>query len=366
MRKELSPARTHLVLEQVELRKRASQKFSAAGRMFFTPRALEQSTDQWVAAHKAERFSPGQPIFDLCCGIGGDLLALSRRGTATGFDRDPLMTTLAAANARVVLGGPQEPDSGSRCPEVCNRDVERLDVAESAAWHIDPDRRPSGRRTTRVELHEPRSDAIARLLEQNPNAAIKLAPAAQMPDGWPQRAELEWISRGGQCRQLVAWFGGLARDAGKRRATVLGASAAARSIVGVDDLEPPLAGAIGSYVFEPDAAVLAAKLGGQLAAEHALVAIAPRVAYWTGERPIRDPALACFVVLEVLPFRVKPVKELLRSLDVGQLEIKKRGVELDPALTRRQLNLAGSQSAALLIARVGKQVTAIVARRVGG
>jgi hypothetical protein len=142
-------------------------------------------------------------------------------------------------------------------------------------------------------------------------------------------------------------------------------AAGPRSIVGLPGEEPPLAERIGRYLFEPDAAVLAAKLERQLAAEHALAAIAPGVAYWTGDRPILDTALDCFAVREVVPFRVPALRAWLRSREIGTLEIKKRGVDLDPARLRRELNLAGPQSATLLVARIGKRVTAILADRVG-
>jgi hypothetical protein len=364
LRNQLSPERTHLVLEQIALRDKAREKFAAAGTMFFALRLLEQATDEIVARYKADRFPHGTRVLDLCCGLGGDLIALARRGSVVGVDRHPLAVLLAEANGR-VLGDERVGGGSSPCQlEVRTRDVEQLDVADCGAWHIDPDRRPRGRRTTWVELHEPGPAAIERLLAQNPSAAIKLSPAAHMPSAWSSAAELEWISRGRECRQLVVWFGGLARDPGLRRATILRVAGPSRSIVGGCGDEPPLADRIGRYVFEPDAAVLAAGLEGTLAAEHSLAAIAPGIAYWTGERAIADAALACFEVREVLPFRLRPLKSLLRARGIGRLEIKKRGVDHDPAELRRQLGLSGPQSATLLLFSRERRVTAILAERI--
>ena len=50
-------------------------KFADAPQMFFTAVGLEQATDEWVAGYKASRFPQGL-VAELCCGIGGDLLAL--------------------------------------------------------------------------------------------------------------------------------------------------------------------------------------------------------------------------------------------------------------------------------------------------
>ena len=68
--------------------------------MYFTPCGLEQATDEKVARYKAARFAGQGLIFDLCSGIGGDLLSLAGAGTVRGFDRDPISATLANANAR--------------------------------------------------------------------------------------------------------------------------------------------------------------------------------------------------------------------------------------------------------------------------
>jgi hypothetical protein len=164
---------------------------------------------------------------------------------------------------------------------------------------------------------------------------------------------------------LVVWFGALTEHAGLRRATVIGHDAAdVRSIVGREDEYVPTAGAIGAYVFEPDAAVLAAHLHGALAAEHALQAVAAGVAYWTGDRPLHDPALAAFAMQEVLPFDARRVKALLRERKIGRLEVKQRGTGLEPATIQRQLRVEGNGTATLLLAKIQGHVVAILAQRV--
>jgi predicted RNA methylase len=364
LRKSLSAVQARLVLEQVELRRRAVVKFPHAGQMFFTRKGLEQSTDFWVAAYKAARFPRAEPAADLCCGIGGDLAALALRGPAVGVDRDPVMALLAKANLQALGGG-----GASASGRVCSAEVRDFSLAEFSAWHIDPDRRPAGRRTTRVELHDPDSAVITRLLTGCSDAAIKLAPAAEFPGIWGGEAEAEWIGRDRQCRQLVVWLGRLARHPGRRCATILthqtgGADVFARTVVGGDAPTVALVSVLGRYVLEPDPAVLAAGLAGTLAAEHRLDALMPDGGYLTGDHAvIDDPALACFEVLESLPFDLKRLKQLLAARDVGPLEIKKRGVAEDPQAIRKRLVLRGTQPAVLLIAPLGSSVTAMVCRR---
>jgi hypothetical protein len=350
LRGRVSRARTHLLLEQVELRRRGEAKFTRAGRMFFTQLGLEQATDEWVAAYKAERFADGGPVADLCCGIGGDLCALAAQGRAVGVDRDPVAAHFAAAN------------SGA---EVHAADALEFDLSDVAALHIDPDRRPGGRRTTSLEFCEPDLAAMEQLLAQMPDAAAKLAPAAKVPDAWAERCELEWISRGRECRQLIAWHGLLAHSPGSRRATVLPAAvgAAPRTITGEADQPIALTNDIESYVFDIDPAVLAAGLKGALAATHGLSVLGARAGYLTGKRPAEDAALSCFAVADVLPLQLRKIAAYLHERAIGQLEIKKRGVDIDPEKLRRDLKLVGDHAATLLITRVGGRPTAILARR---
>lgn len=378
LRRELSAERARLVLEQVALRGRAREKFAAAERMFFTPVALEQATDEQVARYKARRFAGDELALDLCCGIGGDLLALAERGPALGVDRDPIKALLAAANLEACLGGSADDTAGFHGAErfarlvVCG-DATRLAIPADAAWHIDPDRRASGSRTSDARHYAPSLDELNVLLEAAPHAAIKLAPAAVAPDDWAARGELEWISRGGECRQQVAWLGRLAVDVGLRRATVVRADTGdAHSIVGRADVPREIAPALGRYLHEPDAAVLAAHLGGALAAELGLRAIDAGSAYFTSDEGIGqgidnargNALLASFEIENVLPLDLRRVRQHLHARGIGRLEIKKRGVEHDPAAVRRQLALKGDGAAVLFLTRVAGRGLAIVAQRV--
>jgi len=360
LRKSLSAGRAALVAEQAALRHKARLKFRHAGQMFFTARGLEQATDDRTAAYKAGRFARGAHL-DACSGIGGDLVALGERGPATGVDRDPICALVAAANLRACAGSPGAPFPTA----VLAEELEPRHVADVAAWHVDPDRRPTGRRTTRLELHEPSLETLERLLATNPNGAVKLAPGAEPPADWEEKAELEWISRGGECKQLVAWFGAPARDVGRRRATIVAEDGSVRSLVGRPDAFAPAAAEIGRYMFDCDPAVPAAGLVGTLALAHRLGPLHAGGVYLTGDDLIKnDPALACFEVVDSLPFDVRQVRGLLEARGIGRLEIKKRGVDVDIEKLRRALVLRGDDDGCLILVRRGDRVTAVVTRRV--
>lgn len=361
LRRDLSTPRARLVLEQVALRKRGREKFALADEMFFSPVALEQATDETMARYKAARFPATAELADLCCGIGGDSIGLALRGgRVRGIDRQPVHGLFAMANVRRYLEAAGLP---AQAFSVDATDVREFDW-QGGAWHADPDRRAMGRRTTAIEAHDPPREVLDQWRARQPAAAIKLAPATQLPDPWQREAESEWISHRGECRQLVAWFGGLAARPGERVATKLIAGQPPQSIAAAGTAPPPYVDRIGRFVYEPDPAVLAARLVGALAVRHQLHTFAVNLPYLTGDHSLADPLLAGFEVIDVLPFRLKQLTAYCRQHNIGQVEVKKRGVECDPASVQRQLAGAGSAAATILIARRDTKAIAIVARRV--
>ena len=117
-------------------------------------------------------------------------------------------------------------------------------------------------------------------------------------------------------------------------------------------------------MFDLDPAVTAARLTGALAAEHNLAALAAGPTYLTGPTAIDDAALACFEVDEILTLEIRKLAHHLRTLGVGQLEIKKRGIDIDPEKLRRDLKLRGPNAATLLITQIAGKPTAILAHRI--
>ena len=88
LRERYPPALAAAALAQHELRLAARAKFSLALDMFVTPAGLEQASAEVVARHRQDRFAAAGVLADLCCGIGGDLVALAggiRSGRWTGI-----------------------------------------------------------------------------------------------------------------------------------------------------------------------------------------------------------------------------------------------------------------------------------------
>ena len=368
LRKTLSPAQAAALVQQIELRTRAKQKFRQADQMFFTRQSLEQATDEWVAKYKASRFLDSGtqgPIYDFCTGAAGDLIGLAQtKHRVIGYECDPMLARFAQENVACY----------SSSAEVICEAVDEQSAESAGAWHADPDRRPTGRRTTTPDLHEPPLEVLEAWLRLTPAGAVKFAPAAQLPESWVESAELEWISREGSCRQLVAWHGDLASQPGQRTATrvlsgtqsdeapIMVASFTSKS---VDQTE--LVEAIDRYLFDPDPALLAAGLHWALAEKRGIAPFSGKAAYLTGSKPIRDPLLACFEVREIFPLDRKRLAGWLGEHEIGRLEIKCRGVDLRPEKLRADLRPRGDREATLIVAPApgnANKPCVIVAKRV--
>ena len=151
--------------------RRAGIKFKRANRMFFTRQLLEQATDDQIAGYKARRWPADKRLGDLCCGIGGDLLALAERGPVVGIDRDPVAVVLSMANCQLA---------GLTSADVQLADACEHDVAKFVAWHVDPDRRieeSGGRRSSATCRTWTPSSGCG---QGSPRSA-ETAPAARLP-----------------------------------------------------------------------------------------------------------------------------------------------------------------------------------------
>ncbi|MDQ1702094.1 MAG: hypothetical protein QOF57_1346, partial [Frankiaceae bacterium] len=101
LRASYEPSLVAAAFAQAELRRRGRAKFSRADRMLFTRDGLEQASTEVVARHRAQRLAGLGRLADLCCGIGGDLVALAAGREVVAVDRDVTHLRLAEHNTQV-------------------------------------------------------------------------------------------------------------------------------------------------------------------------------------------------------------------------------------------------------------------------
>ena len=457
-RESLSPRRCAMLLEQIRVRQRAAggkSKFpkSFASRMTGTETGFEQATDAWIAAYKADQLvrrwrrrsfgvspdsidvlhSPLRPhVIDLCCGIGGDAMAMARRCRVTGVERDPYTAWCAQWNLGVT-------DSGS---QILVDDATTLPLGEYDVVHIDPDRRGGGEhigrigggRTTFLGAYQPPRDVLDRMIDEHSCVVIKMAPGTAAPSEWARRAELEWISRDRECRQQLAWFGGLTNHPGMRRATTIfpvrdpeskknpdensptgdenhnGSPPCNNNFVeyvvrtifgrpgppvrrdGYSDRRTPIPQPH-QWIVEPDVAVLAADLTGEIADRINAEPLTSDGAYLLTDPPtLTDPPgafdtpttvpdelygqlpIRIFEYPEVMPDDPSQLRARLEQLDLGNLELKLRDqrlasrrteADVHRAIFGRRLKLRGRGTAVLFTLETvdGHRLTILAKRR---
>ncbi|MEV5736747.1 methyltransferase domain-containing protein [Streptomyces sp. NPDC052292] len=354
LRREHPAELVSAALGQARLRQRAAAKFGAedARRMFFTPNGVEQSTRASVAAYRAERMKGlgVTSVADLCCGIGGDAIALARAGIRVlAVDRDPLTAAAARANADAL--------GLAALIEVREADVTEVDTDGYDAVFVDPARRGGRGRIFDPEAYSPPlSWAVAAALKA-PRAALKIAPGVPH-EAVPAEAEAEWISDGGDVKEAVLWFGTGAP--GAVRATLLPGP---RTLSG-RGLPDPAVRPVGRYLYEPDGAVIRAHLVAEVAEEIGGGLVDETIAYITADVPHPTPYATAYEITDQLPFNVKKLKALLREREVGVLTVKKRGSAVEPEELRRKVKPQGPNSATVFLTRVAGAPTMLVGRPV--
>lgn len=349
LRKTYSPTLTSAALTQATLRRRAEAKFGAdATVMYFTPHGLEQATRAEVAAHRARRIAgigAAPNVLDVCCGIGGDLIALARAGCAVeAVDLDPLTAEVARANA-AALGLPAR---------VRTADATRCDPSAYDLMFADPARRSAKGRVFDPMAYSPAWPAVLDLAARAHAACVKAAPGIPY-EFIPEGAEAEWVSYKGEVKEAAIWTG--APHGGGRRATLLPSGATLTS-TGAE----VAAGPVGDYLYDPDGAAVRAHLVAEVAALVDGRLLDPQIAYITSDRAVATEWAACYEIIDVMPFSLKRLRAALRERGIGNVTIKKRGSAVDIERLRKDLRLSGADAAVVVLTRIGRRPYALLCR----
>lgn len=351
------------VLTQAHLRTQAREKLGpAASNMILTRPGLEQATRLAVAAHHAQRFRAAgfTRIADLGCGLGVDSLALAALGmSVVAIERDEDVARAARHNLRAF------PEAKVICADVTEIDLADLGVE---ACFADPQRRsPTGRVLDPARWSPP----LPRLLDLTAGlpVGIKVAPGIDHAN-LPEACHAQWTSVDGEVVEACLWTGELATPGVFRSALVIRDDRAHPFAVvdlpGANAPNPQVEAAtdLGTYLFEPDGALLRAGAVAALAEALDARPVYRKVAYLTGETALPDelrPFLTAWRIVDVAPLGAKKLRARMRAWGAGEVTIKKRGVDVDPAALRRQIlpRRFGEEPITLVCTRVGARHVAL-------
>jgi hypothetical protein len=263
-------------------------------------------------------------------------------------DADPVTAECAAAN--VAAAGLDD------LVRVECADARTVRVEDYDAVFADPARRKAGGgRVFDPKAYSPPWDFVAGLATRIPRTVLKLAPGIAH-ELLPPGAEGEWVSVGGDLVEAAFWCGPLAGV--PRRATLLPGG---HVLTGSGAEKAPV-GPVGSFLYDPDPAVVRAHLVAEFAAEIGGRLADPDIAYVYTDEPVDTPYGRRLEITDVLPFSLKRLRALLRERRVGRLEIRKRGSALEPDQLRRQLRLAGPEAASMVLTKVAGAHAVVLCR----
>lgn len=348
-----TPEQIRSALTQDDLRLRAAAKTPHAERLLYTREALQQASSWPVARDRALRFGlePGALLADLTAGIGFDALAAAETGLRVlALERDPLRARLLAFNARAL--------GLERQVEVREADALASPPPADAAF-LDPDRRAHGRRTRDPDAFEPPLASWPALLAGYARAIVKAPPAAQ--DDATTALASEVVSLDGEARERRLLWRGF-EGAPPRRALALPGGL---SVAGAGRAWPaPRLPAAGLWLFDPDVSVTLADLVGEVAHEHDLAPVHGAIAYLLGEAPAPSAPGTWLKIEALLAPESGPLNAWLTGHDVGQVEIRCRGVADDASAWRKRIRPRGRAAATLVFTRdLDDRWIALAARR---
>lgn len=352
-------------LELAEGRRRATRKFEGevAARLWCDIAGVEQASSAIVARWKAKRMvevlGTGAAILDVCCGIGGDAMALAEAGLSVeAIDLDPRRAWMTAHNARCVTRV---------------MDADAIDLA-GVALHADPARRDesAGRRSWNLDDHQPGRVWIERALTLAHAAAIKFSPGVDRAVFGPLNRGLawEWIAEGDRLVQAVAWAGAFARadgEAGRTRATLL--ADVSHTIAGIPDNAREdrlrVADAIthGTFISEPIAAIERAELLTEAAgANDAAQEIARGLGLVVSREPLTTPWFESFEIIEECAARADALQLALARHALVARSVRVRGRAAEADTLTKALEARPDGRAVIFVYREGKRARALIAR----
>ncbi|MBR0237136.1 MAG: hypothetical protein IJQ39_03490 [Thermoguttaceae bacterium] len=346
IRKELPFDRAVAISGQLALNEKVKRKFPDLPFLLVTDKGLQQATDSLIAQYKRDaalKELPSESVrfADLCCGIGGDLIAFAKAVPSVGVDIDPTTALFAQTNCRLA---------GTDAKVFCCS-AEEFDLSDYNLVHIDPDRRPSGRRTTNADFFQPPREFIDQLVSRVGQVIVKSAPGASIPELWRQNAQWEWIEHNGECKQAVGWFGFKSRLGDTIRATIV-------SETGVESFSAPAPKRSGvlsyqsqktiqpsdcKYIYAPAPSLSTSGLISAFCQHFGLSELSPG-GYLGSNELFVSPFVTAFEIEEVFPLNAKKVKQGLKQRGVDRIIIKKRGAVPEPEEFLKRLGFPNSAS----------------------
>lgn len=351
LRKHVDAAHAAALYELAWVRQRATTKFSDGNHLWFTREALEQASHERVSHARTMHLHHAHHIADICCGCGGDAMALATIAPTIAIDSDD--TRIAFARANLAQRGLH-----ATCIVTDATTYAIPDTVDLVFF--DPGRRQHGKRVFDADDYLPPLSLATQWRKPGRTIVIKCAPGidyTQLP--FTQPYAVDCVSLSGDMRETL-----IILDAAypwQRQATVIRDGGIHRLHNQPDYTHAPIS-TPQRYIYEPDSAVIRAGLVTHLATTLHMQMIDPQIAYLTSDIVVDTPFARGWQVIDALPFNERHVRQRLRQLGAGAITVKKRGSPVDSDALARRLSQPDGVPIVVFLTRVSGQHTAIIAQ----
>lgn len=346
------------VAEQIACRRKAAKKLPklVSNDLLYTTLSLEQASGEKTARFKSALDGmAGKRLLDMTGGLGIDSIFLAGRFEEVLYvERDEVLAKVAAHNFRELGIGNIRVISGDS--------VELLEASADDSFdliYLDPARREKGKRSVSLEAAQPNVVLLHDLLLQKAGkVCIKASPALEISslhETLPSLSRVIVISVARECKEIV-----LICEKDKRQ----GASRAVVDAVCLyKNAETVISGregsvekntvklGLGKYFYEPDPAIIKARLTDVLAQKHEMLYINPKVDYLTSDREIVSFPGRRFKVKEFFVYSTKTFRRFLNDARIDAAGIQRRDFPLSPEEIRRKFSLGESDRLFLFFTR---------------
>ncbi|MEY4323024.1 MAG: hypothetical protein RL410_805 [Actinomycetota bacterium] len=356
---------------QADLRDRLVARWGKAPEMLLTRDGIEQATHPLVRQWRSQRLAQLgiTRIADLGCGLGFESQTFAEHGiTVRAAERDVETAAIATLNlaklsARVDVFDVVEDETAL---EALLNDVD--------AVFVDPARRDanaprtvdgaSGNRISDPEDWSPSWSWVSELASTNPKVVAKVAPGIDHTL-LPENSQTVWFSIKNVLVEASVWFSGfaltpdriaIAVDRHGDFAQIDSAHATSEAI-----------GKVEKFILDPAPSITRAGLVQQLAALTHAHRIDEHLGYLScSDEPEDSPLFVTYEVIRSVKCDEKILASSLAEIGARDIQISGRGHRVDTETLTKKLkkNLNGDKVISILLARIGDDITAILAQRI--
>ena len=341
--------------EQLACRQKAVKKLPALSQhyLLYTPLALEQSSGECTASYKASLMS-GKKLIDLSGGLGVDSMSLARVFQEVIYcERDSLLCAVAEHNLKVAGVPNVEVKNGESISLLAEYPDNSFD------WiYVDPARREEGRRSIALEAASP--DVVAShdlLLRHAERVCIKASPALEvsgLKKLLPALHTIVVVSVDRECKEILLLLERAYPSDGpvQVKAVCLSSEGEEMTKVAAGGEAPKVvAAAVKEYLYEPDPAIIKARLSAVLARDSGLQFVNKSVDYLTADSKIDAFPGRTFLVVECIPWKPKSFRAFLERHAIAGASIQRRDFPLSAEELRKKYRLLESERAFLFFTR---------------